>query len=83
MPSDRKFYRTMVHVEVLSEKPLDMEPELQDLVTLAEADDGVSLATTWDEPVPVDGPTMADLLMKQDNDPEFFGLTEEGEDYDD
>lgn len=75
----RKFYRTIVEVEVLSEEPF---PDVTDLdaihymVTEGDCSGKVSIKETKE----IDGKTAADLLKAQGSDPEFFMLTEDGND---
>jgi hypothetical protein len=83
-PSKRKFYRSVISVEVLSEDPLP--PDL----SLAEIHEGITTGD-WSGQVDndsrlneeIDGPTAAKALMAQASDPGFFRRTEEGEDDDD
>jgi hypothetical protein len=80
--SSRKFYRTVIEIEVLSEEPI---PDAMELGTiLAEGDNGgYSLTDRVKlENEEVDGPTMAKLLEAQASDPGFFNLTANGEDAD-
>lgn len=80
MPSKRKFYKTIVQFEILSEEPVGSV----DLETIAfmtnEGDWSGRFLETFEEEV--DGPVMASLLLDQGSDSEFFGLTEDGEDLD-
>ncbi|HEY3965163.1 MAG TPA: hypothetical protein VGM05_11480 [Planctomycetaceae bacterium] len=80
-PSQRKFYRTVIQIEVLSEEPF-ASMVLEDI---AEAvDEGpCSGRTKVRRREVVDGPTMAKLLDAQGSDPGFFNLTDVGEDTDD
>lgn len=84
MASKRRFYRTVVSVEILSEEPYLEPSEADDLATIS-YDIGMgdcSGRVVWGESQEVDGPTMARLLQEQASDPEFFGLDENGEDLD-
>lgn len=78
--SDRKFYRTVFWVEILSEEPL---PDVSLKRLMAECEDGPysgdSGHTKTEE---IDGPKAARLLRKQGSDPAFFSLTDKGEDTD-
>jgi hypothetical protein len=78
MPSQRKFYRTVIKVEVLSEEPVSFD----DLSDVVEAITTGDCSGDWKEELSqeVDGPTMARLLEAQGSDPDFFNLTEDGED---
>jgi hypothetical protein len=78
-PSRRTFYRTLITVEVLAEdspyKPETLEGVAQDIVN---GDcTGAWEVTACEE---VDGPRMAELMVRQGSDPEFFGLDEDGND---
>ena len=72
----KRFYRTVITIEVLSEEPVeamdvdDIAYEIREGSYSGEVEFGPSEV--------VDGPTMARLLMKQGSDPEFFGLDDEG-----
>jgi hypothetical protein len=79
-PSKRKFYRTVIEVEVLSEEPYDP----QTLGGIAHDIMNGDCSGQWEvkENMEVDGPTMAKMLQEQGSDPEFFQLTEDGEDQD-
>jgi hypothetical protein len=82
MPSKRKFYRTVYTVEVLSEDPLEADLSLEDItyeITTGNCS-GKRGCTIFNEEV--DGPTMAKLLRKQDSDPNFFLLNDDGYDVD-
>jgi hypothetical protein len=81
MSSNRKFYRTTLVYEVLSEEPYQFEG----LNTLAYDvyeghNSGMLVSENREE---VDGPTAARLLQAQGSDPEFFMLTPEGDDTED
>jgi len=78
MPSKRKFYRTVYTFEMLTEEP----PESMSLESIAYETteghaSGMFLETDTRE---VTGRDMAELLQSQGSDPEFFQLTEDGED---
>ncbi len=78
MSSRRKFYRTVLQFEMLTEEP-PRSVDLEDVhyeITEGHASGRLLQAT---EKV-VDGPTMARLLVEQGSDPEFFCLTPDGED---
>ena len=82
--SERKFYRSVVQVEVLSEEPLKecLLTDLDDLNYLTSEGDcsGDIKITVHNEEV--NGPRMALLLQEQRSDPSFFGLTDDGNDID-
>jgi len=79
MLSKRKFYKTVVEFEVLSEEPL---PDNVDLETL----DYETSAGSWSgrfletKQKVLNGKQAAKALQVQGSDPEFFRLTENGED---
>ena len=80
MASERKFYRTVFQVEVLSEYPITTDMSLEDVFYEITKGDCSGVATM---PVceSVDGPTMAMLLQAQGS-PEFFNIDEEGNELD-
>ena len=78
--TDRKFHRTIIQVEVLSESPfgpvaLDTRHHM-----ITEGDCSGKLTTGLEEEL--DGKQAADALLKQASDPSFFNLTEDGDDLD-
>lgn len=78
----RKFYRTVIEIEVLSEAPYDAPFSLKIIeydITFGECS-GRWYTTKVEE---IDGPTMAQLLLEQASDPAFFGLSPEGRDLED
>ena len=82
MSSQRKFYRSVVQVEVLSEDPWS-EESLVDLGELAYAitdGDCSGKATVSVHNEEKNGKEMAELLSAQASDPGFFMLTDDGED---
>ena len=80
-PSKRKFYRTVVQIEVLSDEPF-ASLLLKDIAQVVDEDPCPSRTKVRHREV-VDGPTMAKLLEAQESDPGLFNLTEDGEDTDD
>ena len=81
MGNSRKFFRTLVSVEILSEEPLP-EMELEELgyqMSLGSYYGDIEYGLSEE----VDSSTMAKLLIDQGSDPEFFGLDEDGNDVDD
>lgn len=77
--SQRKFYRTVIHVEILSDDPSPKDASLQDIAyQISEGD--WSGATKMAEHEEMDGEKMAKLLQEQGSDPSFFQLTEDGKD---
>ena len=79
MPSKRKFYRTVIQVEILSEEPYCGE-------SLTDIDDDITDGDCSGRIVDVvrneehDGAAMATLLQAQGSDPDFFRLLPTGED---
>ena len=79
----RKFYRTVVQVEVLSEEPFQEGMSLYDLASAID-DGGYSGWITLPVQDEVhNGKEMAKLLKKQGSDPEFFNLDSDGNDLED
>lgn len=77
----RKYYRTVITVEVLSEGMVGFE----DLEDLAQAITVGDCSGKWEvtSQEKVDGPTMAKLLKAQNSDPGFLGLDEAGNEVED
>lgn len=82
MTSKRKFYRTIIRYEILSEEPLG-SLSLEDIhYECTEGHcSGVFLPAERDNQE-VDGAEMAIMLIEQGSDPEFFQLDEDGNDVD-
>ena len=76
--SGRKFFRTLVTIEILSEGPID-SPSL-DNINSEITDGDWSGKITYGESVEVSGLAMADLLRAQGSDPEFFQIDKLGND---
>jgi len=70
------FYRRVIQVEILSEEPYDQDDLTQIGNDIIEGD--LSGYVTEISTENVDGPAMAQLLIKQGSDPEFFRLDDEG-----
>jgi hypothetical protein len=75
----RKFYKTTVVVTVLSENEPPEWDNLQDLHYLIDTGHHSGMVATTEE-IEVSAKEMADLLMDQNSDTEFFGLDEDGND---
>lgn len=77
----RKFYRNVFSVEVLSEEPLPDSMSLDAIhYEITNGDySGRLLETVVEE---VNSKRMAELLLAQGSDPEFFGLDAEGNEID-
>ncbi|DAC71759.1 MAG TPA: hypothetical protein DSN98_08700 [Thermoplasmata archaeon] len=76
---DRKFYRTIYTLEVLSERPIEDLVSLDDLHYMITWGDCSGMTHT-EGSEEIDGATAAKLLIKQGSDPEFFMLDEDGND---
>ena len=68
------FHQTMIFLQVLSEQPVPEDMSLTNVV--AKIGNGDYSGKEVRIPTEVDGPTMAQLLMDQGTDPEFFSLPE-------
>lgn len=78
MSNKRKFYKTVVTVEVLSEEPLECD-DLGD-VNYAITQGDCSGTMNMGGSRKISAKTMAKELLKQGSAPEFFGLDEKGND---
>jgi hypothetical protein len=79
--TNRKFYRTVIQIEVLSEEPLADSDNLESIYyDITEGDCSGAVKTIAVEQV--NGSHMASLLNSQGSDPGFFQLTEDGDDED-
>jgi len=78
--TNRKFYRTIVHVEVLSETPIGAIglDTLHHMIT--EGDCSGNVETVLQEEL--NGKQAAEALLNQASDPAFFKLTPAGEEAD-
>ncbi|HWY35604.1 MAG TPA: hypothetical protein VNX68_13235 [Nitrosopumilaceae archaeon] len=77
--SKRKFYRSVIQIEVLSEEPYsstDLEKVLDDITNGHQSGD-VSLVVDSEE---MDSKTCADKLKAQGSTPDFFMLDDHGHD---
>jgi hypothetical protein len=80
--SKRKFYRTIIQIEVLSETPYsstDLE-KINDDITNGNQVGDVTIITDSEE---MDGKTCADKLKEMRSEPDFFCLTVHGHDTED
>ena len=75
---ERKFYRTKIMVEVLSQDPYDPDTINQIAYDIAEGD----CSREWDieETQELTAKECAEALIAQGSDPEFFGIDEKGRD---
>lgn len=81
MSSERKFYKTVVTVEVLHENRDDINDNMK-LADVAEAifSGPCSGKVSFSAPIEIGPKTAAKKLMEQGSDPGFFQLDEEGND---
>lgn len=77
--TERKFHRTVIHVEVLSEEPYTFSGNLVDVANDISTGECSGIARTIQEET-CDGARMAQLLVAQGSDPEFFMLDDSGND---
>ncbi len=78
MPSSRKFFRTIVQVEVLSEDHPIKFDDLEDLNHgISQGDWSGKVEVVKSEPISAQ--RAAKLLMEQGSDPGFFQLDEKGD----
>ncbi len=79
--TDRKFYRTVITLEVLSEEGIPPQMSFEEITseTMAGRYSGAQIGR--DEFV-IDGKQAAEALKSQASDPGFFNLTDSGEDAD-
>ena len=80
MDVKRKFYRTIVRVEVLSEEPYN--PPCLEQVAFDITDGNCSGEFKWGESEEISPKKMVKLLQKQGTALSFFRLTDKGEDDD-
>ena len=81
MTSKRKFYRTVVRFEVLTEDDPMPSISLEDLAyETTEGHYSGRFLDNFPDNEELDGPTAAKALIAQGSDPEFFMLDEDGND---
>ena len=80
--SKRKFYRTVIQIEVLSEEPYSETDlnQVADDITNGHQSGKVDIIVDSEE---MDGKTAANKLKEQGSDPEFFCLDDHGHDTED
>lgn len=78
--SERKFYKTVINIVVLSEEPLYGIPISNIIESAIDGENSMSHEMT--EVAEIDGSMAAILLMEQGSDPAFFNLNEDGSDGD-
>lgn len=74
----KKFYRSIIQVEVLSDRPLPKTIYLKDLEYEISEGDMVGKVTTSELNKQVSGKVMVKLLEDAGSSNDFFGLDEEG-----
>lgn len=77
--TERKFHRTVIHVEILSEDPYTFTGNLVDVANDISSGDCSGVARTIHEEK-CNGARMAQFLLAQGSNPEFFMLDDEGND---
>lgn len=75
----RKFYKTIITYEVLSEEPIPNGYSTQDIIDMCYEGD-YSGVTVGNKEILLNGKEAAQSLIEQGSGPEFFRLNEEGED---
>jgi len=76
--TERKFYKTIIPLEILSEEPIG-EREIANVIE--EATNGsFSMRVLPNQETVLNGKEAAEALQEQASDPGFFNLTEAGED---
>jgi hypothetical protein len=81
MSSERKFYRTVIQYEILSEEPIDDPISLEAIAN--ECDEGGWSGQFLDtKHETLNATQTVKALIKQGSDPEFFNLNMDGEDTD-
>lgn len=76
--TDRKFFKTIIPLEILSEEPLG-EREIAHIIEDARTGD-LSMRVLPNQETVLNGKEAADALAEQASDPSFFQLTEDGND---
>ena len=77
--SNRKFYRTVIQIEVLSDEPYSYGDLADVHYSVAERQCSARCPTMLNNEE-IDGKRMAELLKAQGNEPSFFKLDAEGND---
>lgn len=79
MTNQRKFYRSVIQIEILSETPF-LWNSLEDVKISIERGECSGEIRQIIENQKINAQETAKLLIQQGSDPEFFCLTENGED---
>lgn len=77
--TDRKFYKKVIPIEVLSEEPIPDGMEISD-IALEAINGDYSMRVLPSTDTVLNGKEAADALFEQTSDPSFFQLTPEGND---
>ena len=77
--TDRKFHKTIISIEVLSEERIPEGMELDAIVQEAREGD-FSMRPLQHEETEINGEQAAAALLEQGSSPDFFSLTPDGED---
>ena len=79
--TNRKFYKRIVTIEVLSEEPIPSGMNIANIIYEAQNGD-YSMRELNEKETVLNGKQAARALKLQDSDPSFFRLTDKGEDVD-
>jgi len=79
--SERKFYKTIIEVTVLSEEPL--QPMSLGELSYETMEGDMSATLDTKEEITLTGKEAADALKAQGSEPEFFEIDKEGNDLND
>lgn len=77
MTNTKKYYKTVIQMEVLSEEPIG-DADMQTILHQTTDGDWSGKNTTIVQDEALSGKQMADALREQGSDPEFFQLDEDG-----
>ena len=77
--SERKFYKNVITLEILSQEPIPEGMELGNIINEC-MEGGYSMRTTEHTETELSGKEAADALLDQGSDPGFFRLNPDGED---
>lgn len=77
--TDRKFYKTVMKLEILSEEPIPPGTEWEHVINEAKEGD-YSMRELGEKETVLNGKQAARALLLQGSDPSFFRLTKDGDD---
>ena len=80
--TNRKFYKTIITIEVLTETPIMYSMSMADISREIEGGDFSGKYETIIENEVVDGKIASEILLEHGSDTEFFLLDEDGNDID-